>query len=102
MQRPRRINKPLNILWHRHLYTGRMDTPPQLHANPFQYSEGKAFKRRQPRAAQHSWSPGSPPANSPAPEGQGGTPWGLSAWTLALDKCTGLAGPVFSVSVPLP
>ena len=59
--------------------------------SPLQYSEGKGFKR-QSRAAQHSWSPCPPLANSPAPEGQGGTPWGLSAWTLALDTCTGLAG----------
>lgn len=79
------------------LHSEHEPPPPRAPPLPSQYSEGKGFKT-QSRAAQHSWSPCSPPANSPAPDGQGGTPWGLSAWTLALDTCTGLAGLVFSAS----
>lgn len=98
MQKLMWINKPLGVGWGE-MTALHCESETHLHPTLSQSSEGKGFQR-QPRAARHSWSPCNtpPPLNSPAPEGQGGTPWGLSAWTLTLDTCTGLAGPVFSAS----
>lgn len=99
MQRLRWINKPLSIGGNDSstLRVKPTSTPPSSSTLRERASRDSPGQLGTAGARATSPTTHTLPRNSPAPEGQGG-PWGLSAWTLTLDTCTGLAGLVFSAS----